>query len=105
MKFEIYVRHKDGLGKQWTEGYDRLEITTDAQAETLGREWIESFNSSLRPGEKEREFIGAKVTGSSEPKVELDLLADDWDDDSSDLIMDDWDIDDMEPEEGSFDDE
>lgn len=71
MKFSITVRH---VGENeltpWKEAYDRKEIGSLEEAIRWGRETIARFNSGLKPGEREREFVGAEILGPSTPSHE-----------------------------------
>lgn len=56
MRFTIAVRNREG-GEIWTEDYDKPKVRTEADANKFGADVVAYWNSTLRPGEKEREFI------------------------------------------------
>jgi hypothetical protein len=69
MKFKIKI---SSGRNEWSEEYDKPEVLDVKEAEQFGREIIDSFNHSLRPGEKPREFVSAEIIGPSKPESELD---------------------------------
>lgn len=61
MKFKIHVT--DGT-EDWWEEYDKETVDPDE----WGRSIIEFFNSTLRPGEKPRTFLGSEVIDADNGK-------------------------------------
>lgn len=61
MKWILYVQHKGNTASKWDEDYNDDDVNSDEDAETKGKAMIDRFNATLRPNEKEREFVGAKV--------------------------------------------
>lgn len=62
-RFKIICANKDTPQDTWTEEYteDDLEEWECATPEEYGREVVDFFNSSLRPGEKPRVFLGVDM--------------------------------------------
>lgn len=61
MKFVIYTRDKGSQSAGIPESYEESDIYVLLQAEERGRELVNHFNSTLRPFEKEREFVSAQM--------------------------------------------
>lgn len=61
--FTVFVRHKGQDDTPWRERYQR---ETD-DPETWGRALIDSFNATLRPGERAREFVRVEIHGEVAP--------------------------------------
>lgn len=64
MKFQIQVKEQDS--QPWWESYDRHEVTTKEEALAYGKQTVEYFNSTLRPGERAREVLDARIVGEGE---------------------------------------
>lgn len=65
MKYKIAVQFVQG-GEPWEEDYDDAHVTTDAEAMNKGAALVQHFNDTLRPGEKARKFLGARIVGEGE---------------------------------------
>jgi hypothetical protein len=65
VKYKIAVGYAAG-GDAWNEAYDDPAVSTLAQAVAKGRALVDHFNSTLRPKEKARAFLGAAIVGPSE---------------------------------------
>jgi hypothetical protein len=60
MKFKIEVSNG---ATQWSEEYDKPEVTDQKTANKFGDEVVRFFNGTLQPGEKPRKFIAAELIG------------------------------------------
>lgn len=65
MRFAITVTYAQEEGESWEENYDDRAITTVDQASEKGRSLVNYFNSTLRPGEKARRFVSARILADS----------------------------------------
>lgn len=65
MKWILTACNKGNPASKWTEDYNHDEVVSNADAEAMGKAFIERFNSTLRPHEKEREFISAEISEES----------------------------------------
>lgn len=61
MKWRLHVKAGNN---DWWEDYDHEEVSTKKLAEQKGRNFIDYFNDTLKPGERRREFLEAEVVGS-----------------------------------------
>ena len=60
MKFQIKVRSND-RGTEWTEDYERPEVTDQASAEKAAVQIIDFFNSTCQPGESHRTLLATAL--------------------------------------------
>ena len=64
MRYVLVVSYAEG-GDSWEESMDDPQVTCDQTATERGRALVDWFNGDLRPGEKPRAFISARVVGES----------------------------------------
>lgn len=65
MRFSIQVRDVGSPDSDiHEEEYEDFSVNTEEEAVQWGKQTIDMFNSTLRAGERAREFLGAKILGA-----------------------------------------
>lgn len=62
---EFEVKVKDARA-EWTEKYNKPEVVDQATAESFGRNVVQYYNDTLRPGERPRTFLSAALTNNGD---------------------------------------
>ena len=64
MTLLLYVRNLKN-SNEWTESYDRPEITDQAAADKWASSLIDWYNSTTKPGEAKRKLLKVELIGAS----------------------------------------